>query len=136
VGRAHRPRLHHAHDDLPGGRRRPAGVAAGRRPDDDPDAGGWGRVIATVPFTLTGRELRFEAPLAALGDDDGYFAYRLFTTEYGLTVDELESRLLPPGEDPDPDPTPIPLPPALPTAALTTLLLMVRWCRHAGGSPT
>jgi hypothetical protein len=105
-------------------------------PDDDPDAGGWGRVIATVPFTLTGRELRFEAPLAALGDDDGYFAYRLFTTEYGLTVDELESRLLPPGEDPDPDPTPIPLPPALPTAALTTLLLMVRWCRHAGGSPT
>jgi hypothetical protein len=91
-------------------------------PDDDPDAGGWGGVIATVPFTLTGRELRFEAPLAALGDDDGYFAYRLFTTEYGLTVDEVESRLPPPGEDPGPSPAPIPLPPALSAALATTLL--------------
>jgi hypothetical protein len=50
-----------------------------------------------VPLQWEGNELRFEAPLGALGDDDGYFAYRLFTTEYGLTVSQVESRLLPPG---------------------------------------
>jgi hypothetical protein len=88
-------------------------------PDPDPAAGGWGRITAAVPFSLSDRILRFEAPLAALGDDDGHFAYRLFTTEYGVTTGEVESRLLPS----DPTPAPIPLPPAFPAAAATALLL-------------
>ena len=98
-------------------------------PDPDPVAGGWGAIITEVPFELNGRELRFEAPLAAIGDDDGYFAYRLFTTEFGLTVDEVESRLLPPGEDPGggPGPAPIPLPPAAPAALVAAAVLATAW---------
>ena len=99
-------------------------------PDPDPAAGGWGRVTAAVPFTLSGRTLRFEAPLAALGDDDGYFAYRLFTTEYGLTTDQVELRLLPPGQDPDPPPTAIPLPAAIPAALMSATLLLASRLRR------
>jgi len=96
----------------------------GITPDPDPNAGGWGAVKATVPFSLDGSELRFEAPLAAIGDDDGYFAYRLFTTEYGLTTSAIESRLLPPGEPgPGPGPTPIPLPPAVWAGAAAAAML-------------
>jgi hypothetical protein len=102
----------------------------GITPDPDPDAGGWGAVKATVPFSLKGSELRFEAPLAAIGDDDGYFAYRLFTTEYGLTSSEVERRLLPPGE-PGPQPATIPLPPAIWSAASAAgFLLAARVARR------
>jgi hypothetical protein len=76
-------------------------AAVDREPDPDPAAGGWGRVLDEVPFALGGNELRFAVPLAAIGDDDGAFAYRLFTTEFGATTSEVESRVLP-----------IPLPPA------------------------
>jgi hypothetical protein len=93
-------------------------------PDPDPLAGGWGPVRATVPFDLDGTVLRFQAPLSDIGDEgDGYFAYRVFTTEYGLTTSEVESRLLPPGEDPAPGPVPVPLPPAAQAAAAAVLVL-------------
>lgn len=96
-------------------------------PDPDPVAGGWGAVSAEVPFQLSGSELRFEAPLSALRDGDGYFAYRLFTTEYGLTTSEVESRLIPPD---GPTPLPIPLPPASSGAAVALIVLaMVRLLR-------
>jgi hypothetical protein len=62
----------------------------GVEPDPDPIAGGWGRVRAEVPFNLDGPNLSFEVPLAALGDTDGVFSYRLFTVEFGLTVDQVE----------------------------------------------
>jgi hypothetical protein len=93
-------------------------------PDPDPIAGGWGLVRATVPFDLDGNVLRFEAGLKDIGDDgDGYFAYRVFTTEYGLTTSEVESRLLPPGEEPTPGPVTVPLPPAAQAAAAAVALL-------------
>jgi hypothetical protein len=91
-------------------------------PDPDPAAGGWGAVRDEVPLQWEGNELRFEAPLGALGDDDGYFAYRLFTTEYGLTVSQVESRLLPPGQPgPNPDPGPRPAPVPLPSSAAAAI---------------
>ena len=62
----------------------------GVEPDPDPDAGGWGPVRAAVPFQLDGPSLSFDVPLDALGDDDGTFAYRLFTVEFGSTVDQVE----------------------------------------------
>jgi hypothetical protein len=93
-------------------------------PDPDPDAGGWGAVRAEVPFRLEDNELTFEAPLGTIGDEgDGFFAYRVFTTEFGLTLSSIESRLLPPGEEPTPGPVPIPLPGALPAVAVAALLL-------------
>lgn len=113
-------------------------------PDPDPVAGGWGEIIVEVPFELGGRELRFEAPLAALGDDDGYFAYRLFTTEFGLTVDTVEARLFPPGEgpgeepgeEPGPTPNPIPLPPAAAAALVATAVVAAgRYARGRARGP-
>lgn len=119
-------------------------------PDPDPAAGGWGPVRDEVPYWLDGGELRFNARLSSLGDTDGYFAYRLFTTEYGLTIDSLESWVLPPGEEPPPGevpppveeppgeeppgsegppggepppPSPIPLPPGVAGALITLALL-------------
>jgi hypothetical protein len=80
-------------------------------PDPDPIAGGWGRVRAAVPFNLDGPDLSFEIPLEVLGDTDGLFSYRLFTVEFGLTVDQVEGVA---GAA-----TPIPLPPALWTACAT-----------------
>ena len=81
-----------------------------------------------MPFDLDGTVLRLEAGLKDIGDDgDGYFAYRVFTTEYGLTTSEVESRLLPPGEGPAPGPTPVPLPPPLEAAAVAVATLCVAY---------
>ena len=92
--------------------------------DPDPLAGGWGRVRAVLPFELDDTVVRFEAALKTIGDDgDGFFAYRVFTTEFGLTTSQVESRLLPPGEEPTPGPVPIPLPaPIAATVAAVVLL--------------
>lgn len=99
------------------------------QPDPDPVAGGWGAVSAEVPFHLSGRELWFEAPLSAIGDEDGYFAYRLFTTEYGLTTSEVESHVVPPDE---PGPSPIPLPPASSGAIVAVIALLALRLVRAG----
>jgi hypothetical protein len=87
--------------------------AAGRgvQPDPDPIAGGWGPVRLAVPFDLDGPDLSFEVPLAALGDTDGRFSYRLFTVEFGLTVDEVQGVAGPARS--------LPLPPALLPACAT-----------------
>ena len=105
-------------------------------PDSDPVAGGWGAVRAEVPFELDGAELTFTAHLSHLGDDgDGYFAYRLFTTEFGLTTSEIESRLLPPGQEPGPGPVPIPLPASLHATAITAALLGCLWLARRAARP-
>ena len=67
----------------------------GVEPDPDPRSGGWGRVLASVPLNVDGSELWFEAPLSALGDDDGNFAYRVYTTEFGGTTSVVESMSIP-----------------------------------------
>lgn len=102
----------------------------GVTPDTDPIAGGWGGVRAEVPFQLDETWLTFEASLADIGDEgDGYFAYRVFTTEYGLTTSRVETRLLPPGEEPGPipgpgpGPVPVPLPAPLHAAVVAVLVL-------------
>lgn len=111
----------------------------GVAPDPDPTAGGWGVVRAELPFTLDGTELRFQASLDAIGDDgDGFFAYRVFTTEYGLTTSEVESRLLPPGQEPVPGPTPVPLPGPVQATFAAVAVLGAGWAarrvRPAGRS--
>ena len=88
----------------------------GVEPDPDPVAGGWGRVRAEVPFDLDGPRLTFDVPLEALGDDDGRFAYRLFTVDFGTTVDQVEGVV-------GAGAPPIPLPPAFWPACVTTALL-------------
>jgi hypothetical protein len=51
-------------------------------------AGGWGPVRALLPFDVNDNTLSFSTPLSTLGDTDGKFRYRLFTTDNGgLTTD-------------------------------------------------
>jgi hypothetical protein len=63
--------------------------------DPDPLAGGWGRIRDVVPFDLSDNELRFDASLGALGDGDGVFAYRVFTTEFGATTSLAQGQAIP-----------------------------------------
>ncbi|HZN65157.1 MAG TPA: hypothetical protein VFB66_07620 [Tepidisphaeraceae bacterium] len=67
----------------------------GVEPDGDPRSGGWGGVLTSVPLNVQGSELWFEAPLSALGDHDGHFAYRVYTTEFGGTTSVVESTSIP-----------------------------------------
>jgi hypothetical protein len=84
-------------------------------------------VTAVVPFDLDGT-VPPRGEVEDIGDDgDGFFAYRVFTTEFGLTTCEVESRLLPPGEEPAPGPTPVPLPPALEAAMAAVATLCVAY---------
>ena len=56
--------------------------------DGGPNAGGWGPVKATVPFTLNDNTLTFTANWSDIGDSDGKFRYRVFTTDTGaITAD-------------------------------------------------
>jgi hypothetical protein len=63
--------------------------------DDDINAGGWGAVRAVVPFDIDGATLTFTAPLESLGEDDGRFRYRVFTTEQGATTSEVNAAIIP-----------------------------------------
>ena len=64
-------------------------------PDPDPLAKGWGPLLGTVPLDIDGNTLSFRARLDLLGDTDGVFAYRVFTTEYGATTSLAESHVIP-----------------------------------------
>ena len=91
--------------------------------DPDPAAGGWGPVVDRVPLNLDDDGLWFDAPLAAICDADGVFAYRVFTTESGGTVSFAESSSVP-------APSPVPLPPGVwPALATVVVLGAVRWLR-------
>ena len=52
--------------------------------DPDPASGGWGSVIATVPYNLTGHTLTFSAPLDLFSDTE-FFTYQVGTYSYGRT---------------------------------------------------
>ncbi len=69
-------------------------------------AGGWGAVRELVPFEVQDQTLTFTTPLDSLGDSDGVFRYRLFTTDRGLLTSEANG-------------VAIPLPPAVAAGALT-----------------
>ncbi|MDB5292498.1 MAG: proteinsorting domain [Phycisphaerales bacterium] len=60
--------------------------------DPSPAAGGWGPIRDKVPFILNGSRLTFAAPFDDLHSLNGYFAYRVFTTNFGTTSDETTSR--------------------------------------------
>ncbi|HWE93056.1 MAG TPA: hypothetical protein VG269_03715 [Tepidisphaeraceae bacterium] len=61
----------------------------------DPNSGGWGSVIGTVPFKVMGDKLSFTVPLSELGAPDGNFAYRAFTMEFGATQAVAEAQAVP-----------------------------------------
>jgi hypothetical protein len=114
-------------DELRGGRELTLPIrSAGPdfQPDPDPRSGGWGPVVTEVALDLDGTELSFDAALADLGDDDGVFAYRVFTTESGATISFIESSTIPPV-------TAVPLPAAVwPALATATALVVMQWKRR------
>lgn len=90
--------------------------------DSDPAAGGWGQVRGVVPFKLEGRTLSFTASFDQLKEDDGVFAYRLFSTEFGATTSFLEA-------------VSIPLPPAVGMGAVGLACAAVAARRRVFKSP-
>lgn len=92
----------------------------------DPNAGGWGSVRGTVPFTLVGTDLIFSVPLYTLSNHstDGVFTYIFQTDSFGAETQYL----------PDQQSTVIPEPSAslvLAGLSLTGLLaLRRRWSFH------
>ena len=55
-------------------------------PSDDPRSGGWGEIVAQVPFDLDGRKLSFSVDtslLTSFFDDNGAFYYTIETYRYG-----------------------------------------------------
>ena len=75
--------------------------------DGGPAAGGWGPVRELVNFGTSAETLTFSTKLDPLGDTDGVFRYRLFTTDRGLVTSEASG-------------VAVPLPPAL-AAGLVTI---------------
>jgi hypothetical protein len=70
-------------------------IRAAGPPVDDPHAGGWGAIIDSIPFTTTGKEVKFTAPLADLGAPGGVFAYRAFTMQDGQITAAAEASAVP-----------------------------------------
>jgi hypothetical protein len=65
-----------------------------RPPVADPNAGGWGAIRGTVPFTVHAQPngsslLIFDAPFTTLGIT-GKFAWGLITTRFGAEVDSRQ----------------------------------------------
>jgi hypothetical protein len=60
-------------------------------------AGGWGPVRAMLPFSVDEETntLSFSTPLANLGDTDGRFRYRLFTTDNGGLTSDIQAAAIP-----------------------------------------
>ena len=90
-------------------------VRAGSPPAVDPHAGGWGAVIGTAPFSVSGDVATFSSPLARLGSSDEHFAYEAFATHDGQIVGEAQAQT-------------VPLPVALPIAGIVLLMVvLIRW---------
>jgi hypothetical protein len=60
-------------------------------------AGGWGPVRAMLPFNVDDNTntLTFSTPLSTLGDTDGKFRYRLFTTDNGGLTTDIQAAAIP-----------------------------------------
>ena len=60
-----------------------------------PFAGGWGPVRAVVPVQINGDTLSFTTKLSDIGDSDGIFRYRLFTSDHGTVTSDVTAVSIP-----------------------------------------
>jgi hypothetical protein len=58
-------------------------------------AGGWGPARDFIPFELDGQKLSFTTTLGDIGDADGVFRYRVFTTANGTVTSEANGAVIP-----------------------------------------
>ena len=59
------------------------------------NSGGWGPVRALLPFEVDGNSLSFTTGLSAIGDHDGQFRYRVFTTQNGEITGQAVGAVIP-----------------------------------------
>jgi hypothetical protein len=64
-------------------------------PNPDPNSGGWGPVVAALPFHVKGDSLAFTATFSDLRAPKGTFSYEVYTTHFGGTVSTLQSWAVP-----------------------------------------
>ena len=63
--------------------------------DGGANSGGWGPVRALLPFETDGNTVKFTTDLAAIGDTDGQFRYRVFTTDNGALTGQVVGAVIP-----------------------------------------
>lgn len=61
----------------------------------DEDAGGWGRILASVPFDIDDDTLSFALPNSLFDDRDGVFQYRVFAMEHGALTNVIQAAVIP-----------------------------------------
>ncbi len=94
----------------------------------DLDSGGWGPILGSVSYSLSGSTLSFTTPWAFMNEDDGIFTYQLLLTEYGGLSNVVyglsgESYVI---TTPPPSSVPLPTSLLLMFSGLITLLGFVR----------
>lgn len=62
---------------------------------DEPLSGGWGPIVASVPFEIDGSTVRFTVDWATLGETDSEFEYQLDTFVNGATTDSVPVAAIP-----------------------------------------
>lgn len=65
------------------------------RASNDPDAGGWGRVLDWVPLDIDGSQVSFTLPASLIDDSDGLFQYRVFAMQRGELTSLIETAVIP-----------------------------------------
>ncbi|HYO11536.1 MAG TPA: hypothetical protein VER17_21410 [Tepidisphaeraceae bacterium] len=72
------------------------GIPVRQRDGDGGEAaGGWGPLRALVPFEIDGNTVTFTTGLSAIGDADGAFRYRVFTTSHGEMTAQAVGAVIP-----------------------------------------
>jgi hypothetical protein len=68
-----------------------------RNPNGDggPDSGGWGPVIASVPYRLIGNNISFSVPTADLGYTGRYYQYEVFSLQDGAATADHNITVVP-----------------------------------------
>jgi hypothetical protein len=61
----------------------------------DPTSGGWGPVLAGLPFDVNGGNLTFTATYNELRAPKGTFSYEAYTTHFGATVSTVQGWAVP-----------------------------------------
>ena len=70
-------------------------IRAAMPPVSEPHAGGWGAIVDTIPFTTNANQVKFTAPLSALGITGEFFSYRALTMHDGQITASAEAATVP-----------------------------------------
>jgi PEP-CTERM motif len=78
--------------------------ALGPPDTSDPNSGGWGPIIDSVPFTLSGTTMTFSIPFALLAPSPT-FAYIVFADTFGSSGPNIDGVTMPGSPTTTPEPS-------------------------------